>query len=132
MPRRINFVQTTDEELQHLAESCDVATFGVKNENVHDESYRKAGKLNTEHFSVGFDPMGTGLIDVIQTELMEKDRDSPSIRAERYKLNVYGKSQTAQLSFKLANPCVDRQDRAPSSKHIKIPLAALTCSALSL
>ena len=69
-----------------------MATFGVGNEHVHDELYRKAGKLNTEHFSVGFDPLSSGLLEVIQTELMEKDRDSPSIRADRYKLNVYGES----------------------------------------
>ncbi|KAI0727102.1 hypothetical protein C8Q72DRAFT_475640 [Fomitopsis betulina] len=88
--RRIDFIQTTDEELRHLAESCDVATFGVKNENVHDESYRKAGKLNTEHFSVGLDLIGTGLLDVIQTEFLEVYKDTPPIRAERYNLNVYG------------------------------------------
>lgn len=74
-----------------------MATFGVKNEDVHGESYRKAGKLNTEYFSLGFDPMGTGLLDAVQTELMEKDRDSLSIRAERYKLNVYGQAQNILL-----------------------------------
>ena len=60
-------MQTTDDELKHLAESCDVATFGVNNEDVHDESYRKAGKLDTEHFAAGFDPIGTGPLGVIQT-----------------------------------------------------------------
>lgn len=39
-----------------------MATFGVKNEDVHDESYRKAGKLDTRDFLVGFDPIGTGLL----------------------------------------------------------------------
>ena len=88
--RRIDFIQMTDEELRHLAESCDVATFGVKNENVHDESYRKAGKLNTEHFSVGLDLIGTGLLDVIPTEFLEVYKETPPIRAERCNLNIYG------------------------------------------
>ncbi|KAH9913016.1 uncharacterized protein B0H18DRAFT_1088222 [Fomitopsis serialis] len=94
--RRINFAQAGEEDIEHVAQSCDIATFGVNQKDVHDESYRKAGKLDAEHFSPKFDPTRSGLLDIIGTELMERDRDSPSVRAELYKLNVYGPGYSPQ------------------------------------
>ena len=52
---RIDFNDTDDEQLEHLSETCDKATFGLNKEDVLDESYRKAGKdrkstrLNSSH-----------------------------------------------------------------------------------
>ncbi|KAH9919291.1 uncharacterized protein B0H18DRAFT_1196117 [Fomitopsis serialis] len=90
--RRIDLSSTTEEGVKHLAESCDAATFGMNNRDVLDESYRKAGKLDRKHFSPVFNPASTGLLRAIETELVEANDklESPSIRAELYKLNVYG------------------------------------------
>ncbi|EED79503.1 predicted protein, partial [Postia placenta Mad-698-R] len=78
-------------QLRQLAEACDVATFGVNNQDVHDESYRKAGKLDSANFSLKLDLAGSGLLDVIRDNLLEGHGEAKSIRAELYKLNVYGK-----------------------------------------
>ncbi|KAH9831433.1 uncharacterized protein C8Q71DRAFT_715313 [Rhodofomes roseus] len=88
--RRIDLSTATEESAKHLAESCDSATFGLNNQDVLDESYRKAGKLDRKHFSPAFDLASTGLLGIIETELIERNKESPSIRAELYKLNVYG------------------------------------------
>lgn len=89
--RRIDLAHCSDEQLRQLAEACDVATFGVNNQDVHDESYRKAGKLDSAHFSLKLDLVGSGLLDVIRDNLLEGHGEAKSIRAELYKLNVYGK-----------------------------------------
>lgn len=81
----------SDEQMRQLAEACDVATFGVNNQDVHDESYRKAGKLDSTNFALKLDLAGSGLLDVIRGDLLEGHGETKSIRAELYKLNVYGK-----------------------------------------
>lgn len=80
----------TPEALHHLAETCDRATFGLNHENVLDESYRKAGKLDAPNFELTPDPLQCGLIDVVQADLLEERYDMRPIKAKRYKLNVYG------------------------------------------
>lgn len=80
-----------EESIAHLAESCDIAKFGLDKQDVLDESYRKAGKLDREQFAATFDPGRAGVLDVIGTELLERDRESQPVRAEVYKLNVYGR-----------------------------------------
>jgi len=86
--RRVNLAHATEEELKHLSDTCDVATFGRNQEEVVDETYRKAGKLDSTYFSVKLDGAITELLDVVSTELLQEDTP---IRAELYKLNVYGK-----------------------------------------
>ncbi|EJF57889.1 hypothetical protein DICSQDRAFT_182926 [Dichomitus squalens LYAD-421 SS1] len=91
---RINLSTAPVAQLEHLAEACDPATFGVGGEDVHDETYRKAGKLDKNDFAIGFDINRSDLIDAIRSELLiENDRESDGegIRTELYKLNVYGK-----------------------------------------
>ncbi|EIW52358.1 uncharacterized protein TRAVEDRAFT_96340, partial [Trametes versicolor FP-101664 SS1] len=91
MARRLDFSNASPEELQHLAETCDPATFGLGGEDVYDETYRKAGKLDASDFMLRFTPETVGLLDVIRAELLVEGRSSAkSIRAELYKLNVYG------------------------------------------
>lgn len=65
------------------------ASFGYKGQDVVDESYRKASKLDTSAFSTNFCPYEAGIIDVIgQTLLPKAPNSSQGIRAELYKLNV--------------------------------------------
>ncbi|KAK3328729.1 hypothetical protein B0H66DRAFT_532 [Apodospora peruviana] len=70
-----------------LLSACEPATFGRGNEDVLDESYRKAGKLDAERFSTDFNPYEYGVVDAISRSLAQ--RDHYGIRAELYKLNVY-------------------------------------------
>ncbi|GBE85341.1 hypothetical protein BKA93DRAFT_735463 [Sparassis latifolia] len=86
---RIDLSHASEEDLKHLAEACDVATFGIAQRDVLDESYRKAGKLDTSAFSMQFHAGDAGLLEAVKTDLMEAQRQRP-IRAELYKLNVYG------------------------------------------
>ncbi|OSD03828.1 hypothetical protein PYCCODRAFT_1458386, partial [Trametes coccinea BRFM310] len=95
--RRINLSHATNEQLQHLAETCDPATYGLGGEDVFDETYRKAGKLDARHFSLNWSPAQAGLLDIVRDQLFFEtvSRRIPSgkattIRAELYKLNVYG------------------------------------------
>ncbi|KAH9849459.1 hypothetical protein C2E23DRAFT_888184 [Lenzites betulinus] len=79
--------------LQRLAEACDPATFGLGHQDVYDEAYRKAGKLDASKFMLRLSPDTLGLMDIIRTELIyegDAKLTSDSIRAELYKLNVYG------------------------------------------
>lgn len=89
--RCLDLASASLEELKLLSEACDKATFGLNNEDVHDESYRKAGKLDAEDFSLPFNAVQAGLLDVIGTELLEGEDEARRLRAELYKLNVYGK-----------------------------------------
>ncbi|KAK7682335.1 hypothetical protein QCA50_014540 [Cerrena zonata] len=87
---RLDFTDVDDNILDKLAEACDVATFGVNQQDVLDESYRKAGKLDSKFFSPKFNFDGSGLRDIIRNDLLEGTKAEQNIRAELYKLNVYG------------------------------------------
>ncbi|KAH8114724.1 hypothetical protein DFH11DRAFT_1688810 [Phellopilus nigrolimitatus] len=88
---RLDFCNATDEDVKHLADTCDAATFGRNQEDVLDESYRKAGKLDTAHFSTNIDVERSGLMNAIRYDLLEGHDGRRPIKAELYKLNVYGK-----------------------------------------
>jgi hypothetical protein len=62
----------------------------MNQENVLDESYRKAGKMDSECFSPMLDLFQTDLIKVIRGYLLEGTQSKKGIKAELYKLNVYG------------------------------------------
>ena len=81
----------TATHLQQLADACQPAKFGVNQEDVLDETYRKAGKLDNEDFMIRFDPARSGILDVVHSELaIDRLVKNDAIRAELYKLNVYG------------------------------------------
>ncbi|KDQ10395.1 hypothetical protein BOTBODRAFT_147759 [Botryobasidium botryosum FD-172 SS1] len=86
--RRLAIQGATPAQLAHLANSCDKATFGVNQEDVLDESYRKAGKLDADRFAWNFQALN--LVDRIKQVLFTMDSKPREIRAELYKLNVYG------------------------------------------
>lgn len=80
-----------------MAEYCDPATFGRNQEDVYDETYRKAVKLDNIAFAVNLVPGHCGLIDNIREILLEGHDAGTSIRCELYKLNVYGTCMRTNL-----------------------------------
>ncbi|PCH40469.1 hypothetical protein WOLCODRAFT_162377 [Wolfiporia cocos MD-104 SS10] len=115
--RRIHLAKATSDELDHLESTCDAAPFGINHQNVLDESYRKAGKLDTSEFATGFDPQRLGLLDTIRTDLFEGN-ERRNITAELYKLNVYGKD-----SFFKAHKDTPRAEDMFDSLVIAFPTA---------
>ncbi|KAE9394942.1 hypothetical protein BT96DRAFT_886097 [Gymnopus androsaceus JB14] len=90
--RRIDLAKASPAELEHLSSSCDHATFGRAKEDVLDETYRKAGKLNLEHFSATFDLLESRIMDVVRPFILQGDNEQfVTVRPELYKLNVYDK-----------------------------------------
>ncbi|EMD36611.1 hypothetical protein CERSUDRAFT_156346 [Gelatoporia subvermispora B] len=88
--RRMDFANTQESQLRDLAELCEPASFGRNNEDVLDENYRKASKLDSAYFSLKFDPLASGLLDLVRLDLLDGGENDGPIRAELYKLNVYG------------------------------------------
>ncbi|KZV92870.1 hypothetical protein EXIGLDRAFT_646774 [Exidia glandulosa HHB12029] len=80
----------TDVDLQRLAAACEPATFGMNQNDVLDESYRKAGKLDRKDFSINLDVVSTGLLQAVHSALFGWEDKPRNIQAELYKLNVYG------------------------------------------
>ncbi|KAJ7129169.1 hypothetical protein C8R44DRAFT_872468 [Mycena epipterygia] len=93
--RHIDLGNATDEQLVELAAACQKATFGVDQADVLDESYRKAGKMDLTQFSARLD---------IAADKM--------LRAEMYKLNVYGLSGLV-LQGAQGHPAQRRHARLP-------------------
>lgn len=95
----------TANNIQQLFEDMQPATFGYQGQDVLDESYRKASKLDPSHFDCTFNPYEMGIIDeVAQILLPGVKRKTTSnnnsagnprneginvMRAELYKLNIY-------------------------------------------
>jgi hypothetical protein len=87
----LNLADATDEQLNRLISVCEAAPFGRGAESVMDESYRKALKLELSQFSTPFDIAATGILYRIQQDLVDTYSTlRRMIRAEPYKLNVYG------------------------------------------
>ncbi|KAI4524222.1 hypothetical protein K525DRAFT_281808 [Schizophyllum commune Loenen D] len=113
----LNFARATDEQLAKLSAACDPATFGVKQKDVLDESYRKAGKLDTDKFASLLKVAEYGLIDTVRDELLQEGADSTKqIACELYKLNVYGKD-----SFFKSHKDTPRSERMFGSLVVVLP-----------
>ncbi|KAL1723098.1 hypothetical protein EV715DRAFT_191489 [Schizophyllum commune] len=113
----LNFSRATEEQLDKLFAACDPATFGVKQKDVLDESYRKAGKLATDRFASLLKVAEYGLIDMVRDELLQEGADSTKqIVCELYKLNVYGKD-----SFFKSHKDTPRSERLFGSLVIVLP-----------
>lgn len=100
-----------DPAFQQLVKSCEPATFGRGGQDVYDEGYRKATKLDTADFCTDFCPYDAGIVDIVTQLLVpgavynglpgepklseaQKAREvqltkNRGLRAESYKLNVY-------------------------------------------
>jgi hypothetical protein len=76
--------------LEQLAQACEPASFGKKHEDVFDENYRKAGKMDSECFSSTLDPFHTNVMKIIRGYLLEGTQSTENVKIEPYKLNIYG------------------------------------------
>ncbi|KAJ6568121.1 hypothetical protein B0H10DRAFT_2109921 [Mycena sp. CBHHK59/15] len=90
--RWIDLGNATEEDLVALTSACQKATFGMNQEDVLDESYRKAGKMDLDKFAARLDILASGLIDAISPDILEGQsaEGEKVLKAEMYKLNVYG------------------------------------------
>ncbi|KAJ7203498.1 hypothetical protein GGX14DRAFT_461354 [Mycena pura] len=89
--RSINLdVEVSEEELEQLAAACDPAPFGLDDKDVLDEKVRKAGKIDVENFVARFDVSAAGIVDAITPQILSGEKSNSVLRAEMYKLNVYG------------------------------------------
>ncbi|THH13624.1 hypothetical protein EW146_g6617 [Bondarzewia mesenterica] len=88
--QRINLANADEDELVHLFDACDPATFGRNKENVFDETYRKARKMDTSNFQCAFDAERLGLVNIACGNLTFGESWLKIVKAELYKLNVYG------------------------------------------
>ncbi|KIY48934.1 hypothetical protein FISHEDRAFT_25386, partial [Fistulina hepatica ATCC 64428] len=88
----IDLAAANASQLRDLSAACERAPFGLNGENVFDEHYRMARKMDTTQFAMSFDVYRSGLIQVVETELVKNNAVSPDcyIVPELYKLNVYG------------------------------------------
>ncbi|KAH7074267.1 hypothetical protein FB567DRAFT_572874 [Paraphoma chrysanthemicola] len=76
--------------LEKLVQATEPASFGFEGQDVLDETYRKASKLDTTAFSTNFCPYEVGIIDEVGQTLFPRLRGTfQGIRAELYKLNIY-------------------------------------------
>lgn len=98
--RKLTFPPADGEiAIEDLLRDCAPATFGIGGEEVLDESYRKAVKLDAHQFSTNFNPYDVGIVDAISQVLLPEiakpiaDRkaafgDNSGVVAELYTLNV--------------------------------------------
>lgn len=70
----------------------------MNNEDVLDETYRKAGKMDVKNFASKFVVSDLGLDVIVRNRLLEGRKGTKPIKVELYKLNVYGKL-SATLSW---------------------------------
>ncbi|KIY52541.1 hypothetical protein FISHEDRAFT_23449, partial [Fistulina hepatica ATCC 64428] len=78
-------------QLAGLSAACEPASFGLNGENVLDNSYRLARKMDTSQFATTIDIHRSGLLRIVETELVKNASvfSSSFIVPELYKLNVY-------------------------------------------
>lgn len=73
---------------EQLLEDCQPATFGLGQEEVLDEEYRKAGKMDSGRFCTSLNLSEYGIMEVVGKALARIGQGVRSVRAELYKLNV--------------------------------------------
>jgi hypothetical protein len=77
--------------LERLIQDMAPATFGRGGEDIYDESYRKATKMDPTQFSSTFNPYELGIVDAVAQALLPSLRHAKqtrAVKAELYKLNV--------------------------------------------
>ncbi|KAJ7212871.1 hypothetical protein B0H12DRAFT_1059275 [Mycena haematopus] len=91
--RWVDLAKANTEQLDALSEACQKATFGRNQEDVLDETYRKAGQMSAKDFIIRFNLEKSGILDDVHTHLLEGfGQPEKRIEAELYKLNIYGKN----------------------------------------
>ncbi|KAF9474005.1 hypothetical protein BDN70DRAFT_866847 [Pholiota conissans] len=89
--RFIDLTRSTEKQLTALVGACSPAPFGRNGKNILDEKYRKAGQLDTEDFAVQFSLHDSGVLKTAVESLLKVEGSVANVRAELYKLNVYGR-----------------------------------------
>jgi hypothetical protein len=92
LPLSTNSDDTQSSALAKLLAACTPASFGRDGKDIIDESYRKAGKLDTTKFVTDFCPYSTGIVDTITqafTSNVVNRISKYGVIAKLYKLNVY-------------------------------------------
>lgn len=77
--------------LAHLLEDCEPATFGRGNQEVLDEGYRVAAKMDVQKFSSDYSPYDNRVMEKVSQALAFRDGANSNyrgLRAELYKMNV--------------------------------------------
>ncbi len=89
-PLSANDAGTGKARLEALLRDCQPATFGRGSEDILDETYRKASKLDSSAFSTDFCPYTLGIVDTAAELLMPGVGIglARTVKAELYKLNV--------------------------------------------
>ncbi|RDB15188.1 hypothetical protein Hypma_004839 [Hypsizygus marmoreus] len=87
----LDLSRATEGDLEALVQACEPATFGLEQRDVLDESYRKAWKMDRTNFAPRFDIGESHLVERIRAQLLDARDNTKGIKAELYKLNVYGK-----------------------------------------
>ena len=124
--------------VEDLLDNCAPASFGKDGEDILDESYRKAVKLDSDQFSTNFNPYEYGIIGAIAQTLLpgiakpiaDKARkytfvESLGVIAELYKLNVEATPKPRYQSH--ADHKTSQVYSAPSGKfkpHVDTPRGA--------
>ncbi|PSN71412.1 hypothetical protein BS50DRAFT_608305 [Corynespora cassiicola Philippines] len=112
---KLEFSVTTSNDSQKallkLIGDCQPASFGYKGEDVFDESYSKAFKMDRSALSVDFCPYELGIVDTIAQLLLPNaggKRRRGGIKAKLYKLNIYS-SPSDLFKAHVDTPCPDTQ-----------------------
>lgn len=85
--RFIYIANTFEAQFKALAEACSPASFGRNKEDIVDESYRKAGKMDPVDFATQISPWDSG---VLRTAVETHFKTSGSTANLAVELNVYG------------------------------------------
>lgn len=101
-------LDTEKPAFEQLLKDCEPASFGRGGESVMDETYRKAGKLDSSAFSCNFNPYSLGLIDAtaqaLVPKLAQRTNESYGLRAELYKFNVMSHCYLTRSDLADLNP----------------------------
>ncbi|KAH8807855.1 oxidoreductase [Xylogone sp. PMI_703] len=90
-PAKLTLPLAPEADMLRLFQHSQPATFGRGGQDVYDESYRKALKMDPTNFCTTFDPYSLGSIDAGAQVLLPSVIDSTTcraVRAELYKLNA--------------------------------------------
>ncbi|KAI0715752.1 hypothetical protein C8T65DRAFT_694585 [Cerioporus squamosus] len=88
----LNKTADSPDSLKALQSACEPAKFGRGDETVLDETYRKAGKMDTSEFMLRLDVVRSGILGAACSSLLCGEQVKWSVTAELYKLNVYGEA----------------------------------------
>ncbi|TDL27733.1 hypothetical protein BD410DRAFT_688994, partial [Rickenella mellea] len=109
----------SEAQLDDLAKACQPATFGVNQQDMLDENYRKAGKMELGQFAINFNPERLGLASAVKSRSLGWDDGDRSIVLEAYKLNVYYRKG----SFFKAHKDIPRGEKMFGSLVVVLPTA---------